>query len=1224
MENKMTFTENQQLAIKDNGGTLLVAAGAGSGKTAVLTQRLIERVCSPDSEGNITDYLVVTFTKAATKELGIKLRKALQKEIAEHPENTRARRQLSMVGLAKIRTVDAFCYDFVRANFEALSLPPKCRLADECEASVMMNDIFGELIEEKYETEEKGSAFYKVTELLSGVRSDDGMIKSLLKLYRDLRVQPSPEKAFERYLAKYKEVEDCTEIFGTEYGKLIRKDVLFTVDMCRSDLEDLLAQASEAPTVYPLIEERFNAFTDRLAGVKTALDGGYENTKNYIASLGRLPNAGRKTKETDAEALDRIKKQFDDIKRTFDKITPKYFGASAEILRNAAKETYTVLSEIRDLLSEFDRRFTAKKLEKGLLDYTDIEKYALSLLCSDTGEFPGTFRRTELARTLSENFREIYIDEYQDINPVQDLIFRSLARCDEKSGTETNRFMVGDKKQSIYRFRGAKPDIFNDYVSSFPMSTEDSGHESTCHKVYLSNNFRCSENVIKATNSVFEIIMENYTEDEKLIFSKREANKQTAPTELVLLYRDKDETEAEDENGSEDTKQSDAKSSETEAIYVAARIKQMMSDPACRNENGEPYSYKDFAILSATGSGVDSVCKRVFRRAGIPLYCGVAGDFFELPEIRLVMCLLNCIDNPRRDIYMAGLMHSGLYGFSADELFLIRKDYRKMSFCTSVESFAKEEVSDALHEKVRAFLSELSEFRKLSRGTPADEFLKTVFDRTGILELYSGKEASKRKNILRVYEFARNFEKTHFCGLSSFLSYLDDMVQDNNRIESEAIADAVTMTTIHKSKGLEYPVVFTIGAASTFNSEDERKAIIYNEKYGIGTKLRGSTALGISEENCEISLLSTPFRHAIVASERSEMLEEKKRLLYVAMTRARDRLIITANVKDDPDAVLSKAVQKRKSGFAVKGRYSKSFLDYLLFAVPDKFFDAMAEHKKIIPSENDFFIAYTEKVTGLGAIAQAARRAETADVLSGEEAEKAASLLALLRKNSEKVPYDSPMSKIPAKLSVSSLKKGLLDEDAPKNDVPKLKAEPKFVAESTEADGAEKGTAAHIFMQFADYAALEKDGAAKEAERLYSLGFISERQYGLLDTSPLDAFVHSELFAMIRKSPKVYRERRFNLMLPAAEFTENSKDAYGDSFVLVQGVIDLYFENGDGSCTLVDFKTDRVKEPDGEAVLRSRHASQLGYYRRAVEEMTGRKVSRVLLYSFALGRCVEL
>lgn len=1199
---EIKLTQNQKAAVEDRSGTLLVAAAAGSGKTAILTKRIIDKLCDESCSADISQFLIVTFTKAATGELRQRLYDGLSSVIKSNPSAARARRQLSLIGLAKISTIHSFCFDVIRRNFEALSLPSSLKIGEQTELDVLLRNTLEEIISEKYESADGGDLFLKSVEILSGARSDESFFESLSELYKKLRGISEYDRKFALYLEKYREVENSDEIFDTYFGSLIKANVEFELGSYISQLDCLLYEVSLDEEMTRLLYTQIEDDIDQYRKILSHLDSGYEGFRTVCGTF-KAKSAGRKGKETDEEYLKTLKARRGKVNDSFKRLSLCYFGAESRILKNAAKESREVLETIYGILCELDDRYREKKLERGLLDYSDLEQYALKLLVKDTGEFGTPFERTELAVNLSREYAEIYVDEYQDTNGLQDMIFRAISHYDRDRGTENNRFLVGDLKQSIYRFRGAQPDIFASYIKDFSDISSEEAKSNTTHKIYLSNNFRCSESVINFTNTVFDRIMSDYKSDDRLIYSKSEECKVEAPCELVLLNSPEENPE----------QYSD------EALYIAKRIRDMAYNPNYKSEKGKVYEYRDFAVITRSANAVSEQYRRAFRAMGVPLSSDSPESFFERSEVLLAMCLFNCVDNPQRDIYTAGLMFSPLFGFSADELCEIRTYGRHISYWSCCEVFVACSENSELKEKCKSFIDTINGFRRLSRGTPTDTLIFEMFTKTGLFDLYGDKESEKRKSILRIYEMARSFEKTSFRGLSAFLDYLSDKAKGEDDYRFEESSNSVKLMSIHRSKGLEYPVVFLARTTSHFNTKDENNPIIFSTKTGIGIKLRDTFDTSITDVKNNFTAINTPFREAIRFSERQDMLEEEKRLLYVAMTRARDRLIVTGLTREF-EALRLECEKKNSGSFETYGKYAMSYFDFLILCISEKQVSELFG-KKEDATANGSLICYSEFV---GTDYLAKNRKSTDDTAIQLDTSKVADYTSIIEEAKKRTPYKSVLSSVAAKISVSRLKKGLLDEEEAVAMETAIKKMPKFMQKDTEADSAEKGTAAHTFMQFASYENLEKMGAKCEADRLLEMGFITKRMREILDLSILDAFTKSNLYKDIKKASKLYRERRFNLKLSASEFTEKDKDALSDEFILVQGVSDLYYIGEDGKITLVDFKTDRVNETDGETVLKSRHTMQLSYYKRAIEEITGIEVSKVYIYSFSLGREILL
>ena len=1266
----MNFTPAQKQAIETSGCSLLVAAGAGSGKTAVLTERILRRVACPDDPAELTDFLIVTFTNAAAKEMKERLVAALSREVAEHPDNKKALRAIAAAPLARISTIDSFCLDLVRRNFQKCGLPAELRILDAAEAVILKQRLLDAILDEEYEKkgaapdvhEDKGPAvrgdaqansdFLFAVEAFSGAKSDQRFAESLLHLYEKLSSLAEPFVWLDRQIERYESVAEDAEFFGHPLGQMVRDACVFQGKEIIDDITELYGLVSTddvlaekyAPSVACDLEFYQNAVA--------ALSEGYETARQAFANFSPTPLKPCRNYE-DKDFLESAKSTKAKCAERFFKLRSNFLEADTATVAAAAQDTARIFRVVRGLLWTLDQRFSAKKRERGLLDFQDVERYALLLLTDCTDPFvPSAF-----ARETAREIREIYIDEYQDINQVQDLIFRAVSTyCD---GQECNRFLVGDVKQSIYRFRGADPSIFRHYMETFSEVQENS---AVCRKLYLSDNFRCSLPIISFVNHIFRSIMpEEYGDREALVYAKKENDPIADPVELMVCEPDDNQEE----------------SGQAEARMIAEQILAMAKDHTKLSADGCPYSYGDFAVLLRSTSDVE-LYRRELERVGIPVDTDVPENFFHKPEILLCLCLLRSIDNPERDIFLAGYVRSELGGLSDEELAVIRRLYGDVSFYRALVKFSQEEQGKELEptrQRVVSLLHKLKEYRAMARGLSADRLIWRLYRETGLLTLCASERFSnptkqdgimRRKNLYRLYEAARAFEKTAFHGLGAFLEYLDDLARDGKSIAGATGGekkDKVHILTIHRSKGLEFPVCFLAQLDRRFNTQDERENLVFSPAHGIAAKLRDTADCTAVTSGTGCASIDTPFREAIIHAERMYARTEEKRILYVAMTRAKERLILTAQpemlsalVRRAYTSSLAAAGRDGCGASRSVGRMSSSYLEWILEAIAGDRAAAplMTELAGYAPTSDQLCGIVHVQIDPHSSLAAGDR---PAPVRNRDEVVRQGEGNGVIHRQAVDQYYNvidsffrfqypfSGLSRLAAKLSVSQLKIGLVDEDdegaailgssdARSEDqtrqdpvpVPSAgggKEMPDFVRAAEHATGAERGTALHMFLQFADYAACETSGAQTEGKRLLSQGFLTEKQESLLPYHVLDSFFESSFYAEIKRSPDVKRELRFNLMIPAAEF-DGSLSGQQAEFVLVQGVIDCFFENADGSYTVVDFKTDAVQDPWGESALIRRHGAQLGYYCRAVQEMTGKKVTHAVLFSFSLMRAVEV
>ena len=684
-------------------------------------------------------------------------------------------------------------------------------------------------------------------------------------------------------------------------------------------------------------------------------------------------------------------------------------------------------------------------------------------------------------------------------------------------------------------------------------------------------------------------------------------------------------------------KSSDAETSaeEYESRFIGQKILGIVQNPLYMSSSGKTFNFSDVAVLTRSKNAL-KIYESVLTEMGVPVYSDVGEGFYGKKEILLALCILNSIDNPKRDIYLAGFMRSAPGGFTDDELCVIRQADKKDGLYAALNRYSQSGTDALLAEKCAAFIETLGEYRRLSRGKNAAELLWEIYTRMDHLNLCASPSfnadsaqqcADRRKNLLKLYEIARNYTKTSFRGVGAFIEYINGSMENTDEKADRLLGDdCVRLMTIHSSKGLEFPVCFVSDLARRFNRSDEREKTVFSDSAGIGLKLRDVEGLLSQTSSTGRTVIDTPFRKLVGGCEAEKGLSEEMRILYVALTRARDYLFMTAAVKNDVCKSFKRAyVNCATGGFSNAQSYMEAILNCVMSDECASAYRSRAELDALNGVCGDAFNGCLEcelllsdylELDVLNTQAQAAGCPGSGQI--------DIQVYDTLKERGAFEYAGEVFTKIPSKLTVSQLKKGLIDEDGKalseaKRDLKKI---PDFCLGEKAPGGTERGTAMHLFMQFADYKRCENGGCAAEADRLFADGFIDGRTRALLDLPTLDGFFATELYGQVKNSKHVYRERRFNLEQDAGDYTDAAQR--GIRNVLVQGVIDLYFENGDGTYTVVDFKTDSVGEQDGESVLKQRHSAQLLYYCRAVEEITGCRVSEAQLFSFALLRGVSV
>ncbi|MBO4278039.1 MAG: UvrD-helicase domain-containing protein [Clostridia bacterium] len=1148
----MDLTTSQINAINARCGDMIVSAGAGSGKTTVLTLRLADRILKGAS---VNDFLVVTFMNAAASDMRSKLYKLLTEESARDPANKHLQNQLYLLGEANICTISSYCLSLVRENFAALGISPRVRVMDETEAAMLLRREADSLVSDLYES--GGEEFELLVNVFSGDKDDSPLIDKMINVYGKLRAMPEWSGMLLSCAEELRaDAKICKEngFFACGTGKELQTRITARLEELASDSGELLAyaaaNASEDKYLAPVA-----AFDDAVHAVLSAAYAGYSAFRESFADFESAPMLARSGCPAEARGfVTAEKKRITSVVR---KLRERYCRGSDSFVAESFSQCASVVDSVRAFIESLDERYEAAKREANALDYSDFELKALSLL-QVKGE-NGEYLPSELCLRKRKLFKEVLIDEYQDVNPVQDRIFTLL------SGGNS-RFMVGDVKQSIYRFRNAYPDIFLSYKKNYPDYAQDSPRA----RIFLRENFRCSDCIIKFVNRLFDTVTAGTPfrpeYDGEWLIHKSE--KPEIPRPVVIAV-------AEKVRGKADL------AKRAEAEFIAGEIQRLVREE-CDSE-GNPLHYGDIAVMLSAMKGFSIEYEKAFRKYKVPYRSASNESFLENPVVSLAVSAMKAIDDPTDDISLCALMRSPVCNFTSGELYRIRAFRRDTAFWNAVAACAlprrKKQKSGAftakkrpggasLCAKCRRFVRTLSEWRHAAEGVPCGEFLKSFFVSSGLLRIADSE--SRKKSLLLLYDYALRCESGSGRSLSGFLDYLKEFASGGRTLTDVASAgdgDSVAFITVHKSKGLEYKVCFVAGTGKKFKFGDSADSITLLRRRGLFFRLRDRKTLTSYDPLCSVLARDT---------ERDLAFGEELRKLYVALTRARERLYVTG------------AIESSRRERVITPASAQNWLELVLYCASQgetSFFDV----RDIRPAEGE-----------AGYIPASSRE----QIIPTEEMLAAASYV---------YPY-SAAADTARKISVSELREGLNEpEGAKRLIVPasRVGAKPAF-AEEYAATAADKGTANHVFMQFCDFARVEQNGVSAEADRLAEAKLISPQQRELIDPATVDRFFQSKLYREMRGAKKIYREKRFSVR----------DNIFGpEEPVLVQGVIDCFYENPDGSYTVVDYKTDRGTDA---ALLAQRHRVQLECYRRAVESMTGKKVSRTVIYSFALGAEAEI
>ena len=1187
MEEKKIFSEEQEKAINTRDRTLLVSAAAGSGKTTTLTERIIRSLLDTEKPESIQNMLIVTFTNASVFDLREKISGALKKAAAENPENKRLEAELYALDTAKIMTIDAFCSELVRMNAERLGITPAFRIADSAEALLLERGLLSALTEAAYRGElmpdVMPEAFELLCDALTGVKNTASLADRLISLYEKTKSMVKGVEIFDDFANNYLQYSE-KQVEETPYGK-------YAMDMARASFEYLpkllshytepLAESGDASLL--ALAAQISEISDRFSSLSAAKLG-YSQLRERILAFDFPKAVSIKNPKPD-EALAAIDYR-QSFKDSLTKLKKSFFSYSEEEWQKLYRDMAGCVFTLGAFLKAFSKLYFEEKKKRGSFEFSDVERLAYDCLY-ENGEL------TEVAKSYRSLFSSVYIDEYQDVNELQNKIFEAVS-------PDGSKFMVGDIKQSIYGFRSARPEIFSQMKTSFPPLSSEYAPESS---IFMSNNYRCDEGIIDFVNEVFEALFGavkesiGYVSEDRLVFKKsyKGFTPEYEKAKICIVKKtDTEESESEENSLSPD------------AEFIARTVEELIR--CTKRRDGSPIKPDDIAILCRTKKNF-SVYKEALEARGIGASAPEDKDFFMNKEILLTLSLLSAIDNPRKDIHLASLMCSPLYDFTPDEIYIFKTEGKESSLYDSLKKYAE---NNPESEKLIKFLSELSHYRTLSEGMNIDLLLTRLYHETGLLSL-----ASKQggvENLYKLYSYARSFESSSYKGLYNFISYVNSLIEKGATIDKNESADAensVHIGTIHSSKGLEFPVVFLADAASPIVNLDTREKIAFAEDFGISFLLRGPMGL---------ALVENPLHHIILDYMDKKFFEEIIRLLYVALTRAKEKLYVVGLFDgEDAEKYLEDMALSGKALSSFSVRKLKTYLDMIC---------ATAKNAEISVWEEE---SENEKD---GSAAEVSEKAKP-EIQNGEDNEKLTENI--LKRFSFVYPREH-LTTLPEKMSVSRLYPTVLDgadEDAKiffSEDESAPAPEPLFISGSDTRKSAKRGIATHYFLQFFDIENLRKCGAESELSRLSENGFISEKNKELVRLNELLMFEKSELLSAMENAKNLYREFRFNTRLPAELFTEDEekKALYKGELVLVQGVIDCLIENADGSLRLVDYKTDRLTKAELEdeslaaKKLSEKHSLQLSYYALAVEKIFGKAPARVEVYSLPLGKTVAV
>ena len=1172
-----SLTEEQQAAVDNRGGGLLVSAAAGSGKTRVLVERLLARV---EEGADVDRFLVITYTKAAAAELRSRIVQELSDRLALRPTDGHLRRQATLVYKAGISTIHAFLLD----------LDPDFRLCDEGEAGILMLRALNDVLDRRYEAMD--SDFAQLVDTMSAGRDDARLIQIVLDIRGRVQAHPNPAAWLEEQERTFA-LEGISDPVQTPWGQLLLADAAGQAAYWRRRMEEARDLCERDANLLANYGDSVAQTAQALQQFVEAASQGWDAARALLPIP--FPTVGRKKMVDDPAAVERVKAIRTACKKRLEKLED-WFADSGDDLLADLRTVYPAMRGLFALVRDFEEVYAAEKARRGLVDFSDLEHMAVRLLVGEDGQ------PTELARQWSTRYDEIMVDEYQDTNEVQNAIFSALS----KDGT--NLFMVGDVKQSIYRFRLADPTIFLGKYRSFKPYTEAGEGEE--RRVILSHNFRSRPEVLEGCNDLFRAVMSvpfgemEYSDDQALYPGAPFQPDSTYCVELDALDGDIDGEEGA-EKVSRDL---------LEARFAAHRIRDLLDQnfPVSDGEGGtRPVRPSDIVILLRSPNTVLRHYARALGERDILWEAEGGGDFFGSTEISVALSLLQIVDNPRQDVPLISVLRSPVYGFSADRLAQIRAASPDTDFYAAL---AADDGEDS-----KAFLAELDDLRFGSGDMSSHQLLWHIYDRTNLLGIFGAMEEGETRqgNLLALAELARQFEGAGHKGLFRFLTYLTRLRENGNTLMPPTpgrTGGGVRIMSIHKSKGLEFPVVLLCGLARRLNREDMSRPILFHPKLGVGPK-----GLDV-ERGIEYPTLA---RMAVARQLEREMMAEELRLLYVAMTRAKEKLILSVALTGggkDLEKLAGDAGDPVDPQVLLACQSVGQWVLLHALCRPEAGALRRAAGQDVAVLDTSFGPAWDIRFVDGTPLAQMPPHRWTAPQREQEEEEGGEDLANLLRWT---YPHEAEVA-IPSKLTATQLKGRALDEEAaeeaPRPARPLSFGRPRFAAEEMGLTAAQQGTALHQVLQYIDFERSETvEGVRAEIARLVEQQYITPQQGEAVDPAPIAAFFRSDLGQQLLSSVSLRREFKFSILEPASRYYPQAGE--GEQ-VLFQGVVDCYYETLEG-ITVVDFKTDRVTKRT-VAERAEHYRPQLEAYSRALAEITGKQVIRRVLWFFALNQSVDL
>ncbi len=1173
----------------------------GSGKTAVLVERIIEKILKDGID--IDKLLVVTFTNAAASEMRERVLEAIYKKIDEEPENENLQRQVVLLGKSSICTIHSFCLDVIKNNFFEIDLSANFRIAAEEEIELLKQEVLEDVFENLYEDEDE--QFAKLVNTYTGYRGDEALKEIIFKIYRFMQSAPFPNEWLINKVEAFKNSEEIKDFSKSMWGEILLKnlqeEIIDGINSLKA-VENKLSIHIELEKYTQTIKSDIEILENIYNASKVSWDEAYNQVEDMKFKTWPID------KKIVMDLKDEAKASRDTVKNKLMKLIKDTLVYDSESAFNDIYEMYEILDILKDVIIEFDKQFKIKKREKNIIDFNDIEHYALKILVRKDEN--GKYVPTDVAKKYQEKFEEIAIDEYQDSNEVQEYILNVVSR-------KNNLFMVGDVKQSIYKFRQACPELFLDKYDKYDLEGNENGL-----KIQLFKNFRSRENVLDITNSIFSNIMSktlgdiDYTKEEYLNlgadFEEVENGLEKAELDIIDLKEENEEAlDEEDEENDVEVLEKE----EIEAKFVAKKIEEIISSKKQVKDKKIGFRdvmYKDIVILLRSTSRLSSIYEKELMKRNIPVFSDTSNEYLDTIEIQTIINLLKVLDNPIDDISLVSVMRSEIGTFTDNEILEIRLAKNEGNFYESLIS-VKEIVKDELKEKIEKFLNNLDIWRKESDYLSLAELIWKIYTDTGFYN-YVGLMPNgllRQANLKMLFERAKEYEKTSFKGLFNFIRFVEKLKTGNSDMSSAKIIgeneNVVRIMSIHKSKGLEFPIVFLCATSKKVNLQDLNSNLLLHQKIGIGPQYINY------DKRIEYS---TSAKDAIKIVIKEETISEEMRILYVALTRAKEKLIITGTMKD-----YKKELEDKKEILKI---YSSNSEDGKINPILLKKYTSYLDWIQLVYLNNDLKdIIQINEYNKKDIIT---KDEEKEIVIRDFDFEKQTDFEKI--KSNFNWKYEKSLeTKLPIKSTVSKVKE-IKNQNTDEIDFDNLTNKqigianiiPKFLVEEEKVTASRKGTLMHLFLQNLD---LKKEYLKEELEdlkqELIFKKIITEEEASFINLEKINSFLNSNLASKIKKCKIIEKEKAFCKKLKAKEIYEQAED----ETILVQGIIDLYGITEDDKIILVDYKTDFV-ENGKEELLVKKYYSQLKIYKEALEEAFGKEVVEVYIYSLYLNKEIKI